>query len=125
MSSSHRKFRRSQEKEQAPPPTGDTRYVYGFCTWHDNITNIGSTKPELVNGRGPYSLPCCPHCGSMLLEVPTEAIWWDGVKAYDKTNPGYEALLRWGKGKCFPNIGALVIAYNEATGAGFVLAAKP
>lgn len=96
----------------------DKRYVYGFCTWHDSVQNAGRTNPSRVTRSDgsvsdPISLPCCPHCGSMLMETPSEEEWWEGVALYDRTHPGYEAKTRWSRGKCFRNMVELDAAYAE------------
>jgi hypothetical protein len=87
----------------------DTRYVYGFCTWHNTIDKVGMSG----------SLPCCPKCGSMLMELPNEDSWWINVREFDKTHPGYLELIKWGQGKCFPNLIDLIEAYNKSTGSNF------
>ena len=91
----------------------DDRIVYGFnCVWWDGIEKVAS--------RG--GLPCCPHCGGMLMEMPTPKQWWDGVEIYEKNgHPGYRSFIEWLKGKCFPNRDAAKAAYEAKPGrkAGF------
>ena len=98
----------------------DTRYVYGFCTWHDSIHKAGSTGPQkmMVNGRQITSagLPCCPMCGSMLCEVSDKKIWDEGVAEHEKMHPGYAAYVKWTQGRCFPNLDAALAAYNRVHG---------
>jgi len=86
----------------------DTRIVYGVgCTWWDSIYKVGHTPP--MNG---HRLPCCPHCGSVLMELPDEAAWWKGVDRYEADKePGYRKLVEWQRGKCFPNMGVARVAY--------------
>lgn len=85
----------------------DSRIPYGFvCTWWDSIDKVGR------NGI----LPCCPHCQGMLFEMESEKAWFDGVDAYEASgNPGYRAMIEWGRGKCFPNYDALKSAYAART----------
>lgn len=88
----------------------DTRVVYGArCLWWDSIDKCGR-----VPGSG---LPGCPHCGSVLYEVPSDAEWWNGARKYEASgNPGYVAMLKWSRGKCYPTLDALRAAYAEDTG---------
>ena len=89
----------------------DTRIVYGArCTWWDSIDRIGRTGP----GPDGHRLPACPHCGSVLFEVPTEVEWWDGVERAEREGrEGYRGLIEWSRGKCYPNFDALVAAYGR------------
>lgn len=68
--------------------------VYGVgCAWWDSIDKAGS-RP------GSVPLPCCPHCGSMLLQT-SESDWWRGATKQDAEQPGYLETLRWSQGRCF------------------------
>ena len=89
----------------------DLRIVYGArCTWWDSIDNVGRTPP----GPGGHRLPACPHCGSVLFEVPTEEDWWEGVdRAEREGRVGYRGLIEWSRGRCYPNFTALEAAYGE------------
>ncbi len=93
----------------------DTRIVYGFrCVWWDGIEQVGKMK----GGDGPLgSLPCCPHCGSPLMQMDSPAQWWDGVAKHEVNgHPGYRAFIEWLKGKCYPTIQAAAEAYNAKPG---------
>lgn len=85
----------------------DTRVAYGaLCFWWGDIQQVGLTKPRTMTvGQGePFTvqLPCCPTCGGMLMEAPTEAAFIEGAQKYeDEGHPGYVAFIRWSKGKCF------------------------
>lgn len=84
----------------------DRRVVYGAtCLWWDSITQVS------VTGHG---LPCCPHCGGVLYEVETEAVWWAQVDAYEagKPWPGYRAFVTWLRGRCFPSRESALGAYR-------------
>lgn len=96
----------------------DTRYVYGFCTWNGPVQAAGTSKTAVErNGEvREISLPCCPNCGSMLMEYASEEDWLKGAAAYDKDHPGYLDLMAWGKLKCFPMMNDLVDAYREQGG---------
>lgn len=66
----------------------DTRYVAStFCTWHGPIAKVG-----IARGVG---IPCCPTCGSPLLEWSTEAEFMNGLVEFEKEHPGYSEFLRW------------------------------
>lgn len=90
----------------------DARIVYSARgTWWDSIDKVGLTPP----GASGHRLPCCPHCGSMLFEMDGEDQWWAGAERYEKDgHPGYVDMVKWGRGKCFPNYAALEAAYKAA-----------
>lgn len=94
--------------EEVQPPR-DTRIVYGAgCTWWDSIDKVGKTE-----GTAGFSLPCCPHCRSVLFEVPDEATWFKGVDGQEaRGNPGYRAMIEWARGRCFRDFVALKEAYR-------------
>lgn len=83
----------------------DTRVVYSIsCSWWDDIYKVGHTRN--------HDLPCCPYCGSMLMEMHNEEEWWSNVKHYENMNnePDYGNFVEWVRGKCFPD---LTIAREE------------
>ena len=89
----------------------DTRIVYGArCTWWDSIDKIGHVGNHVSN------LPACPHCRSVLFEMPSLAIWQKGVDAYADTrsDPDYRDFVAWLRGKCFPNYAAAREAWEAA-----------
>lgn len=92
----------------------DTRIVYGYkCAWWDTIDKVGSTRLEHVG----ISLPCCPHCGGLLFEMPTPEDWWKAVEGYEsRGHPGYRACVEWMQGRCFPNPQRAIEAYEAETG---------
>lgn len=61
------------------------------CTWWDAIELSRYSMTEI----------CCPHCGSEALVYGGEHEWWDSVRRYADTNPGYEELVAFAKGRCF------------------------
>jgi len=88
----------------------DNRIAYGArCMWWDGIRKVGKTAP----GPSGHSLPCCPHCGGMLFEMDNEGQWFAGVDRHEKNgNPGYRAMVEWGRGKCFGTYDDLKRAYS-------------
>jgi len=94
-------------------PRDDKRLAYGAtCTWFGQIQEVGK--------KSPHSIPCCPLCGGVLFEMPTEQEWWDGVDKYERDgHPGYRAMWEWQRIQkvCFPlrdGIKALEAAYAAA-----------
>lgn len=91
--------------------TEDTRIVCGVrCTWWDSIDKTARTPP----GRSGHRIPCCPHCGSVLFEYPTEAAWFEAADHYEheRPQPGYRKLIEWARGKCFKSMAAAKIAMD-------------
>ena len=89
-----------------PRQPGDTRYVYGeTCTWHAPIK-------EAATRRG--GVPCCPHCNSDLLQLPTDTEFWSVVRHMAQSRPGYELVMRWSQGRCFPDFDTQESAYRQA-----------
>jgi hypothetical protein len=81
--------------------------VYGVgCCWFDNISKVS---------KHPSGLPCCPFCGSLLMQAPTASYWRDAQKYEDDGHPGYVALLKWQQGKCFKTMVEARAAYAAAT----------
>ena len=105
----------------APKGIGETRYVFGRCTWHGPIAMAGTSLRRVeVSSHGDdrprfetLDVPSCPHCGSALFEM-SEAEWWGLVQRQERTLPGYEAMMRWSQGKCFPDFDTLQNAYRQA-----------
>lgn len=98
------------------PPSADQRIVYGAgCTWWDGIYAVGHI-PGTGSPFNPRGIPGCPHCTSPLFEIENEAAWWESVDLYEAAgHPGYRAMIEWARGKCFPNMAALVRAYEVRT----------
>lgn len=96
-------------------PARDTRIVYGVnCVWWDDIGQAG----KMPGTDGPLgSLPCCPHCHSVLMQVDGPIQWWNNVAQHEaKGHPGYRAFVEWMKGKCFPDIQTAKAKYEAETG---------
>lgn len=92
----------------------DTRIPYGVnCTWWDSIDKVALTPP----GQSGIRIPCCPFCGSVLYEVDSEEIWFDGAQRYENNgHPGYVEFLKWMRGKCFPTVKVAAAFYNALEG---------
>lgn len=84
----------------------DNRFVYGArCAWFGSIS-------EVAHNNG---LPCCPHCSSVLFEVASEEVWWDGVDRYEAAgHPGYRSMVEWMRGKHFLTADEAKAAYEKA-----------
>ncbi len=81
--------------------------AYGVgCCWFDNISKVS---------QHPSGIPCCPFCGSVLMQAPTASYWRDAQKYEDDGHPGYVALLKWQQGKCFKTMAEARAAYAAAT----------
>src|SRR5713101_5367645 len=89
----------------------DRRIAYGaMCSWWDSIEKVGLLK---TGAGGPHSLPCCPICKGLLLEVETPEVWWADARKYEaKGNPGYCDYLRWLRGRCFKSQDAARAQYE-------------
>jgi len=83
----------------------DKRVVYGAnCVWWDTIDKVAAKES---------GLPCCPHCGSVLMEVPTLESWWNNVDEHEKKgNPGYRDMMEWMRGRCFRTMADAKTAYE-------------
>lgn len=93
------------------------KIVYGAaCVWWDYIWNCGKTQPMRARPTGElHSLPCCPHCGSVLFEVPSIEEWNKSMEQFEKDgHPGYVAMMNWSRGKCFKNMAEMKAAYEKA-----------
>ena len=74
----------------------DKRFVYSVnCTFWGSIYEVGLTGKE----GDAIRLPCCPHCGSVLMEKENEAKLLKGIDEYDEKNPGYKELFFWLRGR--------------------------
>lgn len=91
----------------------DTRVVYGVrCMWWDSIDKIGR-----LDVSGGVSLPCCPHCQSVLYETPSLESWWSAVDKHERHgHEGYRALIEWSRGRCFRTVQQAVETYTTETG---------
>lgn len=122
---------------QASPQT-DSRFCYGAnCTWFGPIQDVGSTGKYKVKAKEEHfppmkdaSLPCCPCCGGMLLELPEENTFWTAIHAFEDgdykapgggagaKHPGYQKMFEWQRNEktCFPTAEALAAAFKASTG---------
>lgn len=85
----------------------DIRYAYSkTCTWHGPYSALATTSREI---------PCCPFCASTdIVEVATSGDFWEGARRSELDLPGYEAMLRWSQGKCYPDFETMQNAYRQA-----------
>jgi hypothetical protein len=84
------------------------RIVYGSaCMWWDGIEAASTTAG---------GLPCCPRCGGVLFEDDEDA-WWIHVSVYNQDHPGYDAFVRWLRGRCFPSVAEAQAAFKDEGGA--------
>ena len=63
------------------------------CTWWDDKRRVGMT---------PSGLPCCPSCGSVLMECEGAVFLGPDLKRHEQDDPGYTAFLLWLRGRCIP-----------------------
>ncbi len=78
------------------------------CTWWDGIEKAASLKAA----AGDHGLPCCPFCGSVLFQHNDEAAYLAGAPEYEADgHPGYVAMLKWARGKCFPDLATMETSY--------------
>ena len=115
MSNFARKIQRARERERKIKDGGwGDIIVHGAgCLWWDSGSKAGRTVP--FNG---HSFPCCPHCGSLLMQVENEASFFKGVDEHEANgHPGYRAMLLWIRGKCFKTVGEAMVAWKSATAA--------
>lgn len=100
----------------------DPRIAFGaVCTWWGPIQTVGHTSATTIrvgdNELPIGSLPCCPHCGGMLMEVPSIKEWDDGAAKYEADgHPFYAGMIAWAKGRCFATMDAMAAQYFEETG---------
>lgn len=99
----------------------DGRIAYGArCSWWGPIGDV-STKPS--------GLPCCPHCGGVLLEVESLAVWNLQVDSYTAQgapafaalggNPDdYRRFIDFARGPCFPSSAEAATAFLEQQAGG-------
>lgn len=105
-----------------PIQPSDRRYVNGIgCTWHGPIAKAATRVHRAdtsSHGEEPQAydamVPCCPHCNSFLNETPDEEFFWSMIRNQERNYPGYEAMLRWSLGKCFPDFSTLQDAWRQA-----------
>ena len=96
----------------------DERYVSSACcTWHGSINEVGAMAPlreVWVGGRKHeeigHRLPCCPHCGSPLMQHDSRLDWDAAAEKFIAAQlEGFDADLyrRWlqslhDSGTCVP-----------------------
>lgn len=95
-----REDRKTRAQQDAARAALARRIVYGArCTWWDSADKAG---------RKESGLPCCPFCGSVLMEVDDEAEWWRGIERnpQSETVPHFHDFVTWLRGQCFSSFEA-------------------
>ena len=85
----------------------DLRVAVGTrCTWWDSISRVG----HLESG-----IPCCPVCGGVLYEYPSEQAWLEAVALlqHHRGRKDHRAMVIWGRGHCYPSQDLLRRAYED------------
>ena len=93
----------------------DLAYAAGVeCTWNDvlglvrMLPRLSQVPPFLVVTR-----PCCPRCGGEVREISLEE-WQSQMREAAKQYPDAEAIMRWSRGRCFPDFETLENAWRQA-----------
>ncbi len=75
-----------------------------------------SGKTQFKFGGDGSGLPCCPHCGSMLMQIDNNEWWAGAVKTEKSGRHNYVAFLRWTEKqpRCWPDNAQAALAYNMA-----------
>lgn len=90
----------------------DTRYGIGVtCTWSGPVSEAG-IKPVALLRFGQVFV--CPECGGPLSFALSEEDYWATVAVGEKRAQGYEKMMRWAKGRCYPDAETLLNAYRQA-----------
>lgn len=91
-------------------PNPDLIFYGARCTWWDSA--------ELAARQGEPEIPCCPFCHRVLFQIENEGMWIADAAKYEADgHPNYVAVLKWGRGQCFPNMATLTRKFWDAQGA--------
>ena len=86
-------------------------HVYSArCAWSGPISKVGKTKGE-------QSIPCCPHCGSVLFQMD-EKKWWSDAESWDKQrHANYVEFWKWSEAqpRCWPTVEEAAVEFKKAT----------
>ena len=79
---------------------------------------------RVVEGKvvkvGEPAIQCCPQCNGTLFHIESEAHWIADAGRYESNgHPDYVAILRWGRGQCFPNAAILANRFRKANPVGY------
>jgi hypothetical protein len=75
--------------------------------------------PDKAGSRGEPAIQCCPQCNGTLFHIESEARWIADAGRYESNgHPDYVAILRWGRGQCFPNAAILANRFRNANPVG-------
>lgn len=86
---------------------GEMYAVGAECTWHGPLT---FAKLVADIDADVYS---CPSCGGPLTLTTVEQFWAD-VAVAEKQRPGYELMMTWSEGKCYPDFDTMENAWRQA-----------
>lgn len=97
----------------------DERICYSVgCSWWNSIHQAGRIHSHDEEGNEFSSaLPCCPFCGSVLMEMENEKAWWASVNNYalKSGDDDYPNFILWIRGKCFTSVTQAKNAYLSRT----------
>jgi hypothetical protein len=79
------------------------------CTWHGPLTFAS----DVSCSSDDQPLHACPYCGGSL-KVTDSATFWSGVSAAEQQRPGYDQMMCWSQGQCFPDYDTLENAWRQA-----------
>lgn len=92
----------------------DTRYASGVqCTWHGPLAEAAPISKLRNTSQGVDSVSACPVCLGELREVNLETFQTE-IRDGDRRLPGYEQMVTWSRGRCFPDFDTLQNAYRQA-----------
>ncbi len=93
----------------------DERYGYGTnCTWHGPLTfSVPAVRVDWANDESDEAA-ACPKCGSPLKTDLSAEVFQARCAAVDRHRPGYDDMMRWSQGKCFPDFDTMQNAYRQA-----------
>ena len=102
-----RKNKRGINKKEEIHHKNKKLIVYGTsCMWWDYIENAG---------RYPNGIPCCPHCGSALMQADADG-WLKAAEAHTIEGvDNYVKMLHWMRGKCFKSMDVAKKMYLDST----------
>lgn len=83
--------------DQSPADGGQLAFYSANCCWWTSFPeDLGALPPVKYNSKtghiepdpGGHSLPCCPHCGSVLLQAPLKPFIEEAQKNPEHYGPG-------------------------------------
>ena len=96
---------------QASAPV-DHRYAIGLdCTWAGPIGDAAVKKSRYLQDTMAHF---CPGCGGDVSFMNSAEDFWAKVAEGEKRSKGYEHMMRWAAGRCYPDMDTLINAYRQA-----------